>query len=973
VHLVIGNCVKVFDTLDDMYPDLHWECANANPPFGKKWKLADGSTMDSTEWTWKLVTKRANYGYFISNHNTITKLGIDKHPWVFDYKVHDGLSLWKHMRDTLKIGVVCWKNPTPKEATDHWDVKDAWENIGKVVEHEKIARPPFNIYLDPVSGYLRTYLSVRSELKLKLSRDQILRLQRIDKCHPITLTTEKETRDLLRELVIAGFYTVQPDAKKSVEDALSQVDALSAPIMDVTPYETVAWSDEEDKLVAKSSAMNFTAGKSYPITTGTYRFTDKLKRTKLHFSESTMTQHTATHDCTQSGMGRYIQVVDDLGDVKRFMDRPVEPTRDCDEGELWKVFHMPKVKTIADQHPEAIEQNLAIMKSCELIAGYQYYPGQRDYLCRVAAKNYGLIAAQTGTGKSLMAISLMVMKAAERTLIIAPQGTLRSSESEDEEEGGRDDSMTASQWIKELARFAPHLQVWEIFSYDDYKRIKAINGGALPPGCYVTYYEAMFINKAQEQVPDSWDDTKLAKFLKTKFDLELPPTPPENAEKRYWCDQIGAEVNGVRSIIAPCLSTLIGHEFDAVLCDEAHKATNLDALTTHMLIRLQPKYRYALTATPIPNILSNIFSLMGWLAVPDWYKGERRNAAWPYSRAEIGRFNDTFLTVERDHTQEEIKRRESKGEWSGKCEKLSPVISSPARLLKLLKPTMSFISKEACNPAYQPPKIIDVRVPFGREQAALYAHYLNRGNVPGGHPLIRARRQTAWLRNICADPAHFSGTPSGPRCSSNMNPKIISVLELVRDKLAEGEQVVIINSRKGITQTIQDKLLEAGVPVSRIDSTISPEKHSYQANIFKAKRTAVMLMGIKCAASHSFNEVKYEIISSLEYSSGPWDQAKGRIDRVNSRPGVTIYSILCKDSIEEIQYQIVAVKDDASTICLRGQRVPRDYKPVDPSETLAAAVERFDMSGTKSEVDCDSAWPKLREAIRLALVRWKAV
>jgi superfamily II DNA or RNA helicase len=426
------------------------------------------------------------------------------------------------------------------------------------------------------------------------------------------------------------------------------------------------------------------------------------------------------------------------------------------------------------------------------------------------------------------------------------------------------------------------------------------------------------------------------------------------------------EQNGIRSIITPCLATKIGHQFDMVLVDEAHLACNLGANVTQMLIRLQPKYRWALTATPIPNIVSNLFSLMGWIAVPDWYKGERRNAAWPYARKELGKFDGTFLCMERDFTEEHDRRR-ADPLWKGVCTKPSPVISSPARLLKLLKPSMAFIGKEKCNPKYIPPEIIDVRVPLGKEQAALYGYYLNRAHIPAKHPLIRARKQTAWLRGICADPAGFAhGGSATPKVSSNLNPKVIAILELTRDILARNEQVVIINSRVGLSDTLQHRLAEAGVSIARIDSTMPPEQHARQANLFKQRKAAVMLMGIKCAASHSFDQCVNEIIGSVEYSPGPFVQAQGRIDRVTNKVVKKIYCILHKDTIEEVMFDVVATKDDAATICLKGQRIPRDYKPVDGGEILATAMERFAEACSKPEGDCEVEWPKLREAIREA-------
>jgi hypothetical protein len=82
---------------------------------------------------------------------------------------------------------------------------------------------------------------------------------------------------------------------------------------------------------------------------------------------------------------------------------------------------------------------------------------------------------------------------------------MRSSEPDDDDD---ETENLASQWIQELDKFAPYLQVWEIFTYADYERILSVNNGVLPPGVHVTYYEGFFTNGAREKVPESWDDEK---------------------------------------------------------------------------------------------------------------------------------------------------------------------------------------------------------------------------------------------------------------------------------------------------------------------------------------------------------------------------------------------------------------------------------------------------------------------------------
>ena len=69
----------------------------------------------------------------------------------------------------------------------------------------------------------------------------------------------------------------------------------------------------------------------------------------------------------------------------------------------------------------------------------------------------------------------------------------RKVESEDEEED-EETVITASQWLEEVRRFAPGVPTFRLFDWADYKRICKSNGGALPNGLYVTYYEAFFKN-----------------------------------------------------------------------------------------------------------------------------------------------------------------------------------------------------------------------------------------------------------------------------------------------------------------------------------------------------------------------------------------------------------------------------------------------------------------------------------------------
>jgi len=88
VTRVIANCVKCWETLDDLFPDVRFDCQVANPPFGIRWKTRAGPA-DSTLHTWAKITERAapnGFGYFIANRSTLEAHRLHEHPWVYLYQ-----------------------------------------------------------------------------------------------------------------------------------------------------------------------------------------------------------------------------------------------------------------------------------------------------------------------------------------------------------------------------------------------------------------------------------------------------------------------------------------------------------------------------------------------------------------------------------------------------------------------------------------------------------------------------------------------------------------------------------------------------------------------------------------------------------------------------------------------------------------------------------------------------------------------
>lgn len=809
-------------------------------------------------------------------------------------------------------------------------------------------------------------------------------LRRLRDETPVALLTESHAREAMRDVLVLsdeGEVQLEPLAREGIQSALHQGEEYNAPLRPPTDQELVAYADEMGSLTCtktSSNGMSLTEGKSYDIRTGSTPFTEKFSRKKPYYDEAEGTMKVIEHTCELAGVDRYIRIADDNNEYHFYRDRPGPHDNQHQEAELWENFERPNVDTIKEVDPDKYNENISEMHAFEAMAGFEYFPGQLDYYARMGIKPYGLVAADVGTGKTLGALTLAWLKKAERVLIMAPKGTV-------ENEMGDKHNYDPAQWVAEIEKFCPYYPVFTLFSKADYAKVNSMReDGNLPSGIYITYPSAFLRNDALEYKPGTWNKkTAAGREIDYRKRLNIRPKFKEDAP--LFHAGLGEDnKEGILCVAKPSLASLCGDEFDMIIIDEAHLMRSRKSIQTRALLRLQPRYRYAMSATPIPNQVTNIFPILGWLAVSDWFLGDRRNAAFPYALSEYGSFEGQFMSTEFDSSEERRRKREDPS-WNGRIRANSAVISSPSRLLKLIKPIMSYISKEECNPDIVDCVVQDVRVPMGAEQMLLYAKYLNRKmfipkDMPGKDKrekqrelMTAALRQTNALRAICASPKdNFAGKKEEDvdLCASNFNPKVVTVLQMVKENLDKGEQTVVIYSRVGQGSEIARRFGESGIQFGRIDSTRN--KHALQASQFKKKVFPVLLMGINCAQAYSFENCPNLIVASLDWGYGSLYQALGRVHRLNSPKECNINVLLFENTIEEAIFDRVATKQDAATLCLHGKRVDRNYQQMEPSEVLAEHIINFDANGkTRPESDCELEWNKLAGVMEESYGIWK--
>ena len=884
-------------------------------------------------------------------------------------------------------------------------------------------------------------LAKQHELKIKIPRGSVVNcLEAIEGQPPLSLTTTMEDRDRLLALYSHPKVKIDQEAREVILKALQDSEKIAPPILKPTDYELIGYIDEVGELTCKETQrfalpirgkvqpFVLAKGKTYTATLRAEPYVESFTRPKVHWNAVKKEKTKLVHECELHGKDTIViinlhqdwsanteYIAGELvhhdyywmrckedhksGETfdkdkftytnqswrevqfRKHVDQETARRPELDEEIIWDIFDKPVVKTVAEKYPEQYQKNKDTIGMMELFGtgDWKWYDDQLDYIARMGCVDSGIIAAETGAGKSAMGIALIQCKAPGRTLLIAPKGTVKDD----------DATLDVAQWAGEFEKFSPTTPVYKIFNESDFFDLVNENNGEAPYGVYITYDYVMFRKDALETRPGTWTASNQEKMMRKacglpKYKLgdvrysenigkisdgELlkvsVPNPDhhggEGSPPPYnVVDYVPS--GGFKCVAKPCLAQKIGQIWDMVVVDEAHVMKNPNSQITRALTMLQAQYKFCLTATPIPNYVTDIFMLMGWVCVPDFWRGNRSNPRWPFTRQQIGKFGTRFLSREVDLTQRELNRRNGKG---ASPTKESAIINEPPALLKLLKTGLGFISKEMCNPDLVKCNLKDVRVEMSAEQEAMYSHYLDFENVPAvGSQLYCVQMQ--YLRGACASPTEGKHAENYPDVlvPSPFNQKILATLQVVLSCIQNNEQCVVVYARKGQANEIQSRLHSAGITTSRIDSTT--KHHSRESNYFKQGRSQVMLMGILCAQGYSFNQCSNLVISSLDWSYGKFNQALGRVFRLNSAKDANIYSILIKDSIEEMIYDRLITKEDTATICLRGERRPRNVKEVSEDDLIAEHLFEWKSSGAKvSEYQLErSVWPEMRDRFK---------
>lgn len=567
-------------------------------------------------------------------------------------------------------------------------------------------------------------------------------------------------------------------------------------------------------------------------------------------------------------------------------------------------------------------------------------PFQIEDLARAALCDGAVIAWEPGMGKTLAAVAWPLVKKARRILLVAP-GSLHH------------------QMALSAARFFQvHLQ--PLRSKEDFFHygLDTPPPATGPPRFYLTSYTALGLNDA-----DEWHDEFGHKGQRR-------PNKALVARRRAWCrthrvryetscgDSIGTTRGGVTCVWTPTLARLAEFHgtFDCVVVDEGTRLQANESRIGSSVRLLAPRYRLVLTGTPIKNRLESLFWLCAWAT--------GHTGRWPYAATEEARehFANTFLQKERFLTKE--KEAAERGQPRS-ITRRSNRICSIHRLWKTLSPAIIRRRKADCGEDIQPKTVTPIVVKPGTAQLAVYRYHLTHPPLTGKKPgskLASRRNQVGMqinnLRQVALCPhaqalADSKTGGKGPRRSwTEWTPKLFATLQIIRECLSNGKQVIVGSPFREFSSTLAAKLAEAEVSHVLLDGGTSPEERGLLAAEFKRGTHAVLIAGLKAMGEgHSFENCAHLVLPGLSYAYDENEQFIHRVWRINSPGPVTIYPIILEGSIDQNLHEIFTEKADSSNLAIDGRLFTEPAREVDPEWLLkeAARIFRADIASVPEE------------------------
>lgn len=321
-----------------------------------------------------------------------------------------------------------------------------------------------------------------------------------------------------------------------------------------------------------------------------------------------------------------------------------------------------------------------------------------------------------------------------------------------------------------------------------------------------------------------------------------------------------------------------------VAIDEIHKCKNPASQQGKGILKIQPSCRIAMTGTPLMNNPFDLYIILKWLG---------------YERHGFFAFKKHYATFG-GYGGYEVVGYKNLNELQEQLDNM---------MLRRLKDEVLDL----------PEKLhINEYVEMSSKQAQIYREVTNsiKANIDqikmSSNPLaelIRLRQATG-----------FTGILSS---TVKESAKLDRMEELVEEAVQNGKKVVIFSNWTQMTDAISERILKMGYAPLIITGETKDEDRQACVEMFQNRDNNPVIIGTIGAMGTglTLTSGSVEIFMDEPWTMAAKAQAEDRCHRIGQKSNVTIYTLMCKDTIDERIHDIVEQKGFMSDAIVDGKIV----------------------------------------------------
>lgn len=324
-------------------------------------------------------------------------------------------------------------------------------------------------------------------------------------------------------------------------------------------------------------------------------------------------------------------------------------------------------------------------------------------------------------------------------------------------------------------------------------------------------------------------------------------------------------------------------KWQTVILDEAQAIKNAATKRSKAAMALQAHFKLLTTGTPVENHLGELWNLFHFIN--------------PGLLGSLNRFNERFaIPIERYHNRE-----------------------ARLKLKKLIRPFILRRIKSEVLEELPPRTEITLEVEMSEEEILFYeALRQNALEVLENSREKKSRHlqiltEIMKLRQACCNPRLIAQ-------DTNISSSKLKVFSSVVEELLGGNHKALVFSQFiGHLSILREYLDEQGIKYRYLDGSTSTARRKQEVDAFQAGEGDLFLISLK-AGGLGLNLTAADYVLHMD----PWwnpaieDQASDRAHRIGQTRPVTIYRLVCKDTIEEKIVKLHQEKRDLAGSLLEG-------------------------------------------------------